>query len=140
MARVEVAAGLIRDERGRYLLARRPAGTHLAGIWEFPGGKREPGESLEECLRRELLEELGAAFQVGERVDTIEWTYDATTIVLSFFRCTLQAGSIRPLTADTLAWVAPEDLGDYELPPADHALIERLRARPLDGKIGRAHV
>ncbi|HEY2387592.1 MAG TPA: 8-oxo-dGTP diphosphatase MutT [Candidatus Binatia bacterium] len=133
MARVEVAAGLIRDERGRYLLARRPAGTHLAGIWEFPGGKREPGESLEECLRRELLEELGATFQVGEHVDTVEWTYDATTIVLSFFRCTLQAGSIRPLSADTLAWVAPGNLGDYELPPADHALIERLRTRPLDG-------
>lgn len=133
MARVEVAAGLIRDARGRYLLTRRPAGTHLAGSWEFPGGKREAGESLEECLRRELVEELGATFRVGELVETVEWTYDATTIVLSFFRCTLQAGSIRPLTAETLAWVAPEDFGAYEFPPADHALIERLRTQPLDG-------
>jgi mutator protein MutT len=133
MARVEVAAGLIRDARGRYLLTRRAAGTHLAGSWEFPGGKREAGESLEECLRRELVEELGATFRVGELVETVEWTYDATTIVLSFFRCTLQAGSIRPLTAETLAWVAPEDFGSYELPPADHALIERLRTQPFEG-------
>jgi mutator protein MutT len=72
MARVEVAAGLIRDAGGRYLLARRPAGTHLAGSCEFPGGKREADESLEECLRRELVEELGATFRVGQLVETVE--------------------------------------------------------------------
>jgi 8-oxo-dGTP diphosphatase len=133
MARVEVAAGLIRDESGRYLLARRAVGTHLAGLWEFPGGKRHVDESLEECLRRELAEELGATFHVGERVDTVVWTYDETTIELSFFRCRLESGSINALAAETLAWVAPEQLGEYELPPADHALIERLRARPVAG-------
>jgi len=90
MTRVEVAAGLIRDESGRYLLARRAAGTHLAGLWEFPGGKRHAGESLEECLRRELAEELGATFRVGDRVDTVVWTYDDTTIELSFYRCRLE--------------------------------------------------
>lgn len=132
-ARVEVAAGLIRDESGRYLLTRRPAGTHLAGLWEFPGGKRHAEESLEDCLRRELIEELGATFRVGDHVDTVVWTYDETTIELSFFRCTLEFGSINAVAADGLAWVAPEQLGDYELPPADHALIERLRVWPADG-------
>jgi 8-oxo-dGTP diphosphatase len=133
MTRVEVAAGLIRDESGRYLLARRAAGTHLAGLWEFPGGKRHAGESLEECLRRELAEELGATFHVGDRVDTVVWTYDDTTIELSFYRCRLETGSIKALTAEALAWVAPEQLGEYELPPADHALIQRLRTRPIAG-------
>ena len=133
MARVEVAAGLIRDELGRYLLARRPPGTHLGGLWEFPGGKRQRGESLEECLRRELSEELGATFQVGDRVETVVWTYDTTTIELSFFACRLEHGTIRALAADGLAWVAAERLGDYELPPADHALVERLRTAAMGG-------
>ncbi len=133
MVRVEVAAGLIRDERGCYLLARRAAGTHLAGLWEFPGGKRQPGESLRACLRRELAEELGAAFIVGEHVHSVEWTYGETIVELSFFGCTHEAGTIRPLTAETLAWVAPEHLDEYELPPADHALIARLRTRAADG-------
>ncbi len=63
---IEVAAAVIRDDSGRYLITRRREGTHLAGLWEFPGGKREPGESLEACLRRELREELSATFAVGE--------------------------------------------------------------------------
>ena len=130
MSITEVAAALIRDEHGRYLLARRPAGVHLAGLWEFPGGKRDSGESLEECLRRELAEELGATFTVGEHVDTIVWTYADTTIALSFFRCRLENGQIEARTAEEIAWVAPERLADYEFPPADRALVDRLRAEP----------
>jgi 8-oxo-dGTP diphosphatase len=128
MTVVEVAAGIIRDEHGRYLLARRPPGSHLAGLWEFPGGKRQDGESLEECLRRELVEELGATFHVGARVDTVVWTYTDTTIALSFFRCRLAAGTIETRGVDAVAWVRPERLGDYEFPPADRTLVERLRA------------
>jgi mutator protein MutT len=127
MSIVEVAAALIRDDDGRYLLARRPAGTHLAGLWEFPGGKRDAGETLEQCLRRELDEELGAAFTVGDHVDTIVWRYGDTTIALSFFRCRLEHGRIDARHADEIAWVAPEHLADYEFPPADRALVDRLR-------------
>jgi len=125
---VEVAAAIIRDASGRYLLARRPAGSHLAGLWEFPGGKRHADETLEQCLRRELAEELGASFDVGERVHSVEWTYDDTTIALSFFRCEHTAGAIEAREAPALAWVAPDRLGDYEFPPADRVLIERLQA------------
>lgn len=128
MSLVEVAAGLIRDPFGRYLIARRRAGSHLAGMWEFPGGKRDAGETLEECLRRELAEELGATFDVGERVDTVVWTYDETTIELSFFRCRLDAGTIEAREAPAIAWVSPERLADYEFPPADQALIARLQS------------
>jgi mutator protein MutT len=123
---VEVAAAVIRDAAGRYLITRRRQGTHLAGLWEFPGGKREPGESLPACLRRELAEELSAAFAVGELVETIRWEYPEKTVVLHFFRCRLEEGVIAPGESQELSWVAPEALGGYAFPPADAALVARL--------------
>lgn len=123
---VEVAAALIRDAAGRYLITRRTAGTHLAGLWEFPGGKREPGETLAECLRRELGEELGAEFEVGEKVETITWRYPEKVVVLHFYRCRWLRGQLEPREGQTHLWVEPGHLGDYEFPPADRSLIERL--------------
>jgi 8-oxo-dGTP diphosphatase len=125
---VEVAAALVQDEAGRYLITRRVAGSHLAGLWEFPGGKREPGETLEQCLRRELAEELGADFTIGERVETLTWRYPEKTVVLHFFRCRLAAGRVEPQEQQVCAWVEPTRLGDYEFPPADRVLVDRLRA------------
>jgi mutator protein MutT len=124
---VEVAAGVIRDEAGRYLIARRRRGTHLEGLWEFPGGKREPGETLEACLRRELREELSATVAVGERLETIRWEYPDKTVILHFFRCRVEAGAIEARESQETAWVAAERLGDYAFPPADEALVARLR-------------
>ncbi|MGH7335813.1 MAG: 8-oxo-dGTP diphosphatase MutT [Candidatus Rokuibacteriota bacterium] len=124
---VDVAAAIIRDEHGRYLLVRRRPGTHLAGLWEFPGGKREAGESITACLRRELAEELTAAFAVEEKVETIRWEYGEKTVTLHFFRCRLEAGTIAPREGQELAWVGPEGLRDYAFPPADEALVVRLR-------------
>ena len=123
---IEVAAAIIRDEHGRYLIIRRRPGTHLAGLWEFPGGKREAGESLPECLRRELDEELGAAFTVEEEMATIPWDYDDRTVVLHFFRCRLEGGTIVARESQGLTWVAPDRLRDYEFPAADDALVARL--------------
>jgi mutator protein MutT len=125
---VEVAAALIRDEAGRYLITRRRQGSHLAGLWEFPGGKREPGETLQACLRRELAEELAADFTVGERVETVTWRYPTKTVVLHFYRCRLSGGQIEPRERQAVAWVDPAHLAEYDFPPADRTLIERLRA------------
>ena len=125
---VEVAAALIQDEAGRYLITQRRGGSHLAGLWEFPGGKREPGESLEAALRRELTEELSARFAVGARVDTVRWDYPERTVVIHFYRCLLESGTIEPREAQTMAWVAPGRLGEFDFPPADRELIARLRA------------
>lgn len=127
MTTVEVAAALVQDARGRYLIARRREGTHLAGLWEFPGGKREPGETLEECLRRELAEELSAEFSVGDKVETIRWAYPDKTVLLHFYRCRVERGTIVPREGQALEWVAPERLADYEFPAADLALLARLR-------------
>jgi mutator protein MutT len=125
---VDVSAALIQDEAGRYLVTRRPRGSHLAGLWEFPGGKREAGESPEAALRRELTEELSATFAVGALVDTVRWEYPERVVVIAFYRCRLEAGTIAPRESQTMEWVAPERLTELEFPPADHELIKRLQA------------
>jgi 8-oxo-dGTP diphosphatase len=122
---VEVTAALIQDAAGRYLITRRREGTHLAGLWEFPGGKRRASESLDACLRRELEEELGGPFEVGERVETVRWEYPEKTVVIHFYRCQA-AGTIEPKEGQALAWVGPERFSKYRFPDADAALIARL--------------
>lgn len=124
---VEVVAALVQDEKGRYLITQRRKGSHLAGLWEFPGGKREADESLEEALRRELAEELSARFAVGQRVETVRWEYPERTIVIHFYRCRLESGTIEPREDQAMAWVAPDRLSDFDFPPADRDLITRLR-------------
>ena len=124
---VEVVAALVQDEKGHYLITQRRKGSHLAGLWEFPGGKREADESLEEALRRELAEELSARFAVGQRVETVRWEYPERTIVIHFYRCRLESGTIEPREDQAMAWVAPDRLSDFDFPPADRDLIARLR-------------
>jgi 8-oxo-dGTP diphosphatase len=124
---VEVVAALVQDEKGRYLITQRRQGSHLAGLWEFPGGKREADESLEEALRRELAEELSARFAVGQRVETVRWEYPERTIVIHFYRCRLESGTIEPREDQAMAWVAPDRLSDFDFPPADRDVIARLR-------------
>jgi mutator protein MutT len=123
---VDVTAALIQDDAGRYLITQRRRGTHLEGLWEFPGGKRDAGEDLTACLARELREELGATFVVGDKVDTIRWDYPDRTIVLHFYRCRLESGTIEPRESQAMAWVAPSNLSRYDFPPADRELIARL--------------
>jgi 8-oxo-dGTP diphosphatase len=125
---VDVVAGIIRDERGRYLITQRRKGTHLAGLWEFPGGKREADETLEASLRRELHEELGGRFYIGALIETVRWTYPEKIVVLSFFQCRLEEGSIEPREGQLMRWVPPLDLRRYDFPPADAALLTRLAA------------
>ncbi len=121
---VEVVAAVI-ERDGKMLIARRPADAHLGGLWEFPGGKPEPGETMEEALRREIEEELDAPATVGEEIETVEWTYPDKRIRLHFFRCRLH-GEPRPLEGQEIAWVPRADLPRYQFPAADAALIERL--------------
>jgi len=123
---IQVAAGLILHE-GRYLITRRKGGVHLGGLWEFPGGKREPGESLEDCLRRELREELEVEITEPVRYRVIRHDYPDKAVELHFFRCSIRVGSVRSLDRDDLCWVPPEELTRFEFPPANHPLIETLQ-------------
>lgn len=123
--RIEVSAGVICAE-GRFLITqRRPAG-HLALLWEFPGGKREPQESWEECLRREMLEELGVDVTVGAWLDAVTHEYEDRDIHLRFFRCALDRGTPVALDCHDLRWVRPRDLADFAFPPADAELVRWL--------------
>ena len=124
---IEVTAALIRDDVGRYLITQRRRGSHLEGLWEFPGGKLEAGETPEIGLRRELEEELTATFAVGPLVETIHWEYPDRTIVLRFYTCHHVAGPITPREGQAMTWAAPEQLSNYSFPPADGALIQRLK-------------
>ncbi|MBN2507276.1 MAG: (deoxy)nucleoside triphosphate pyrophosphohydrolase [Verrucomicrobia bacterium] len=122
----EVAAGLI--FRGdRLLLAQRPPTAHLGGLWEFPGGKRQPGESFPDCLRRELREELGVEVDVLEPVASVLHDYPGKRVRLEFYRCRLTRGEPQALDGPALAWVGRDELDRYELPPADARLLRRLR-------------
>jgi 8-oxo-dGTP diphosphatase len=125
---IEVTAALIRDAHGRYLITQRRQGSHLEGLWEFPGGKLEAGETPEVGLRRELEEELTATFEVGPLVETIHWEYPDRTVVLRFYRCRHLSGPIAPREGQAMAWAAPAQLADYKFPPADAALIQRLKS------------
>jgi mutator protein MutT len=126
--RVEVSAGLVfRD--GRLLITRRPAGTHLAGLWEFPGGKRESGETWEACLVRELREELGVGVKVGGLFEEVTHVYPEKTVVLRFFLARLEREQEEPraLGCAEVRWVTREQLGEQVFPEADARILERLR-------------
>jgi mutator protein MutT len=125
---IEVSAGLVFRE-GRLLITRRRMQDHLGGLWEFPGGKREPAESFEDCLRRELLEELGIEVRVGELAADILHAYPDKTVYLRFYRCVWVSGEPRPMGCEALAWVGMDDLSRYAFPAADRQLIEQLDRR-----------
>jgi 8-oxo-dGTP diphosphatase len=122
---VVVVAAVI-ERNGRILVSRRLEGTHLAGCWEFPGGKCEPGESHEACLARELAEELGVTrANVGEEIAAAEHAYPERVVRLHFRRCTLDEEP-RGVLGQALRWVTRAELGVLDLPDADRALVTRL--------------
>ena len=122
---IAVAAAIIRRDEHILLTKRRP-NAHLANLWEFPGGKVEPGESLKDALRRELSEELGIDAVVGEEYYTTIHHYPTKSVDLHFFDCTIVEGEPRALEVAEFRWVKPADFHAYEFPEADFELIERL--------------
>lgn len=126
---VEVAAGLVfRD--GNLLITQRYPGVHLGGMWEFPGGKREPHETFAECLHRELLEELGIEVEVREELEALTHEYPEKTVLLRFFCCTWRRNEPQTLGCPAFRWVRREDLALYEFPAADARLLRKLADSP----------
>jgi 8-oxo-dGTP diphosphatase len=124
---IHVIAAVITDVRGRILLARRTDGRDLAGLWEFPGGKREPGESPEQALVRELQEELGITVQVGAPLINVPQEYPDKRLHLDVRHVTAWTGVPRGLEGQALAWIAPDKLPSYNMPPADRPVVAALR-------------
>lgn len=122
---VEVAIGLVwRD--GRLLIARRPEGVPLGGLWEFPGGKVEAGESAEDCLLRELREELSIEVAIGGRRAAIEFTYPERAVRLHPIDCHWLSGEPYPIGCEDPRWVMPAELSSYPFPPANALLLVEL--------------
>ncbi len=124
---VIVVAAVI-EQDGRFLLSRRLAGTHLAGAWEFPGGKCEPGETHEECLARELREELGVEGQIGDEILVTVHVYPGRAVRLHFRQVVL-TGTPRPMLGQELRWAGRTELRTIEFPAADRTLVDLLSAR-----------
>jgi len=118
-----VAAVIERD--GEFFLTRRHAGTHLEGMWEFPGGKVDAGEPRADALRREIREELGAGVEVHHLIFETTHEYPDRTIALYFYKCTL-IGEPHPLLGQEMRWVQRSELMSLGFPPADTELIARL--------------
>lgn len=122
---INVTAGLIFQE-GNILIAKRPQGYHLAGLWEFPGGKQEPDESLAECLEREIKEELDIEIRAERLFMTVRHEYEKKIVSLHVFECTHLNGNPRGLEGQEIKWVKPSELRQYEFPPPDQEVIGLL--------------
>ena len=126
---IDVAAALI-FRNGKILVTQRHAHSHLGGFWEFPGGKRERNETFEQCLVREIHEELGAEISINKLFEEIVHTYPNKIVRLRFFSCRLVHGEPQPLGCTALEWIGESELDDYKFPPADTKLLLKLKKSP----------
>jgi mutator protein MutT len=127
---IDVAAGLIfRD--GKLLITKRYDDAHLGGLWEFPGGKLEPKETFEQCLVRELREELGIEVHVGELVESATHEYPGKTVHLKFFICEWYKNEPQPLGCSECKWAGADELKEHNFPEADARLLHRLQSESV---------
>jgi 8-oxo-dGTP diphosphatase len=123
---IEVAAGIIRKGR-KVLISQRGGNSHLAGYWEFPGGKRKCGESFEECLIREVREELNIEVAIEGLFEAITYEYSEKIVTLQFFLCLVQKGDVKALEGQPYVWAEVGTLSQYVFPPADQAVLTKLQ-------------
>lgn len=127
---IDVSAALI-FHQGRLLITQRHAGSHLGGLWEFPGGKREESETFEECLVREIREELSIDITVGKLFEEVTHAYETKTIHLKFFFCEWTGREPEALGCAAFKWIRKSELADYKFPAADARLLEKLASSGL---------
>ncbi|WP_342348324.1 8-oxo-dGTP diphosphatase MutT [uncultured Nitrospira sp.] len=122
---IVVAAAII-WQKDRILLSRRKPESYLGGLWEFPGGKKEFGETLEDCLRREVKEELGVEISEPVWFHALHYQYPEKMVELYFYTCSIILGIPQALECAEVAWVHKHDLISYEFPPADIPVIRKI--------------
>ncbi|MDG1459999.1 MAG: 8-oxo-dGTP diphosphatase MutT [Luminiphilus sp.] len=128
MSELHVAVGVLTDVEGRILIARRPAKLHQGGLWEFPGGKVEPGETLERALARELKEELGVIVKTTEPLIEIRHDYGDRKVRLDVHRVLAWLGEAKGMEGQPLAWTLPSALEDFDFPAANVPIVEKLNS------------
>jgi len=122
-----IVVGLIRDDQGRLLIQRRPEDAMLGGLWEFPGGKGEPGETLPDACQREIQEETGLEVHVGEEVARVKHAYSHFRITMHAFDCTPVGGELVSVTGEPQRWVAATEFDTYAFPRANRRVLEQLQ-------------
>jgi 8-oxo-dGTP diphosphatase len=123
---IEVVCGVITRDGGEILACRRPEGKHLGGLWEFPGGKVDPGEMPDAALMRELDEELGVEVEVGKQLREVRWDYGTSVIHLIPFYCKILSGKPRSIEHSEIRWMTLSEVGKLEWAPADLPILEEL--------------
>ncbi len=126
---IDVVAGVIRREDGRFLITQRLADDTLGGYWEFPGGKVDPGEALRDALQRELREELGVETEIGAEIHRLLHAYPDRDVRLYFFEARIVSGEPAKIEVADLVWITKEQFDDYQFPEADVPLLNFLRGR-----------
>ena len=124
---VIVAAAVVRHEE-RVLITQRVSGAHLGGMWEFPGGKLEPGEGPEIALVRECREECGIEIRVLDILDVVFHAYEKKNVLLLFYACELVSGEVQHLEVAAHAWCLPSELDNYDFPPPDVRVLQKLKS------------
>lgn len=124
----QIGVAVVWNQREQILIDRRPQAGLLGGLWEFPGGKVEPGETMEACIRRELQEELGIEVSVGDRLITVNHAYTHFKVTLNVYHCRHLKGEPQPIECDEVRWVAISELDQYPFPKGNVKIIEALKA------------
>lgn len=122
-----IGVAVIWNSQGQVLIDKRPQNGLLGGLWEFPGGKLEPGETIPDCIHREIKEELGIDIEVGDRLITIQHAYTHFSVTLSVYHCRHLSGQPQPLACDEVRWVTLDEIDQYPFPKANTQIITALR-------------
>ena len=122
---IEVAAAIIFKQQ-QILISQRDEHSHLSGYWEFPGGKREKDETLEDCLRREIREELNVEIAVESFFERVDYDYPEKAVTLRFYCCRYVRGEVKALGCRQFKWVPLRELSSYQFPPANEAILRKL--------------
>jgi mutator protein MutT len=123
----QIGVAVIWDQAGQILIDQRKASGTMGGLWEFPGGKIEPGETVEECIIREIREELAIEITVGDRLISIDHTYPTFHLKLIVHHCQHLSGIPQPIESEEIRWINVSDLGNYQFPAANIAIIQALQ-------------
>ena len=127
LASKQIGVAVIRDDRDLILIDRRLAKGLLGGFWEFPGGKIEGNETVQECIKREILEEIGIDIAVDSHLITIDHTYSHFRVNLQVYNCRYLSGEARAIECEEIRWVTIEELDNYTFPPANQEIIRALK-------------
>ena len=127
----QIGVAVISNQQGKILIDRRKNEGEMARLWEFPGGKIEPGETIEECIEREIKEELNIEIIVGDRLTTITHAYKTFNVTLYVHECQHVSGKPQPLECEEIHWVEPAQMNRYEFPQANKQIINLLQERGI---------